>query len=645
MPKQKKKSKKQLEDELTRVAEEQKRHEEKARLLKLEEDVLAAHRARLTAELDAKERVLEAERLEEESEIVARMKGERKKCLDYEQSRLQEKTEWQKFISCTSRPNVAFESEITTYVTMAREERSDRETMDVAIQKCHAAEEIVGDLLELYCKACEESDVARQQWCLHYIREIRELEIETLDAATAHLLLYIEKQESNPQFQENRAILSWGNSNEDIKVGVWCHLQNKGFRGRGVDYSKINIYVDLPKSVALQSMGHCFSARVLYTTYDSAQGKDPVQMSVGGNLRVDLLSVPPFSKKVKGWTIRQLPAVGQELLRLPYPNPDHTTATSTIALQPVKIDYKVPKNILVGKSPTISWWDAQAEFWSTVGITEISWEPETRKISFYSARLAAFSITQERHLDLPYKHWCMRPTAPQTVELSVQASRYELHFVISQDGLRLKGPNFPEFQDVMYEPGIGEAGGLSGPNGRRPRIRSPATLLNELCKCGLNLMPKDSDAEQLEGYTPKRYETQARAYSDLSEIAAYYDIASSKHNKDLPPERALVRIRENSLYETFDALDPDCDVDYQALMFFPDKSCFVKSLERISPCNEAMVTGHVTHASLFLCFERHPNPPSHYGELLGKLEVSCSTARFVEAVRQTMQLMQLLSFV
>ena len=64
--------------------------------------------------------------------------------------------------------------------------------------------------------------------------------------------------------------------------------------------------------------------------------------------------------------------------------------------------------------------------------------------------------------------------------------------------------------------------------------------------------------------TRQKNTKQARAYSDLSEIAAYYDIASSVHNKDildivervadlefqdLPAERALVRIRENDLHE------------------------------------------------------------------------------------------------
>mmetsp|Transcript_36791 Transcript_36791/g.104747 ORF Transcript_36791/g.104747 Transcript_36791/m.104747 type:complete len:649 (-) Transcript_36791:194-2140(-) len=643
-----KKNKAQLEAELKKAAEEQKRHEDKERLLKLEQETLAKHRARLDEELDSKEKVLEAERLDEESGIVMRMKGERKQNLEYEQAKLQDRTNWQKFISCTSRPNVAFENEITTYMTLVRE--TPPIEIEDALRKCRESEDIVGDLMELYCKAKEEGDTARQEWCMRYVHAIRELEIEQIDEATAYLLQYIEKKEANANMQ---VFLSWGQQQDDIKVGFWGHLQSKGFRAKQIDHPKIQITLDMPKSIAQQSVGHFIGVRSLYTTYDSANGKDPSQMSVGGMIRVDLLQIPPFSKKVKGWTIRQMPSPGQELLRLPYPNPEHQTATA-IAAQPCKIEYKVPPHVLVGRSPTISWWDPQEEKWSTDSINDIAWEPDARKVSFWSARLAAFSITQPRHLELPYRHWSMRPVAPLLAELKIQAARYELHFLISEDGLRLKGPDEPELQRVMYAPpeeaNDPERGGTGAaqpaPGGHKaPRIRSPATLLRELRECGLNLLPEDGDAEHLEGYEPKCPETQARAYSDLSEIAAYYDIASSRHNKSLPRQRALVRIRDNPLFDEFDPLDPDCDTDYQAVLFFPDKSCFVQSLERTSPCAQTLKPGHVTHASLYLCFAKVPEPPANQAELLPRLEVTCSSARFVEAVRQTMQLMRLLCFV
>merc|ERR1719353_2237816 len=123
-------------------------------------------------------------------------------------------------------------------------------------------------------------------------------------------------------------------------------------------------------------MGHLIGVRALYSTYDSVGNKGGSQMSVGGMIRVDLLSIPPFSKKVKGWTIRPIPPLGQELLRLSYPNTDHSATTSG-ALQPCKIEYKVPAHCLVRKNPTISWWDPVSEQWSIDQIGEITWESET----------------------------------------------------------------------------------------------------------------------------------------------------------------------------------------------------------------------------------------------------------------------------
>merc|ERR1712032_169382 len=101
-------------------------------------------------------------------------------------------------------------------------------------------------------------------------------------------------------------------------------------------------------------------------------------------------------------------------------------------------------------SPTISWWDTTAEKWNNEGISETGWDTETQKMSFYSLRLAAFSITQDRHLDLPYTWWSLRPCGPLMVELCVQAARFEFVFLITEAGLSLKGPDLVALHKVMY---------------------------------------------------------------------------------------------------------------------------------------------------------------------------------------------------
>lgn len=642
-----------MQDELDKAAMEQVRHENQERLRKLEEDELAANKKRLEEEREGIIKVEEAERLEEENKQVSAMKGARKQNLEYQEKIIRDKRDWQKFVSCTSRPNVAFENEITTYITMVREERV--QSMEDAMRKCRESEDMVGDLMELYCKAREEGASDRQEWCQKYINLIRVLEVELMDAATKHFLQYIENAEINNHWQVCQA---WGDADDDIKCGFWGNLQGKRFHAKEIDHSKIQVGLALPKTIALPlqslsqgggSAGPYIGVRSFYTSYDSSHGKDPTRMSVGGMIRVDLLSIPPFSRKVgtKGWTLRQIPDPDQEM-RIPYPNTD-PNGNAGITYAPCKIEYKVPSRVLVRKNPTISWWDTTAETWSNDGITDITWEPDMRKISFYTRRLASFAITQERHIDLPYQWWVMRPVGPKRVKLTVQAARLELDFVISEDGLWLKGPEeIEELKSIMYEdapcdedPTGQEAAGKPK---RVPRVRSPATLLCDLRECGINLLPENGDAEFLEGYQPKCTDTQARAYSDLSEVAATYDIASSRHNKMLPKEQALVRVRENLHREVLDPLDPDCDSDYQGIMFFPDKACFVQSLEG-KPCSEKLKDGHVTHASLYLCYEKPPVPPQNNQDLLQHIEVNLDNVRFVEAVRQTMALMRLLCFV
>ena len=197
-------------------------------------------------------------------------------------------------------------------------------------------------------------------------------------------------------------------------------------------------------------------------------------------------------RQSQGWTIRQIPAPGQELTRLPHPNTEHAASTAT-TISPCKIEYHVPAHVIVRKTcgmhPTVSWWDSSVDKWSTYGIIEVAWEPDSRKVSFLSHRLAQFSITQERHLDLPYQWWSIRPVGHLVCELTVQAAHYEFHFTISESGLRLKGPELPELHGIMFADcaeitanGGAETDGRLGEPilGREPRIRSPATLLCEL---------------------------------------------------------------------------------------------------------------------------------------------------------------------
>ena len=76
----------------------------------------------------------------------------------------------------------------------------------------------------------------------------------------------------------------------------------------------------------------------------------------------------------------------------------------------------------------VSYWDSSEQNWARDNIEEVSFDPITRKVAFYSVRLSYFSITQPKTLELPYHYWIVRPKAPhadgnQEVEVQVKTTR------------------------------------------------------------------------------------------------------------------------------------------------------------------------------------------------------------------------------
>lgn len=604
-----------------------------------------------------KQQADEQDRLELENSQVELMKNERKACLDYEMSKIEERQSWAKWLECCTRPNPRYENQITTYLRQEKDElqaelalraggtsgkfpRHIDESIKKAVEKCEYAEAIITDLDDLYCTALEDKDVPRQEWCLHYKRKIRKLLMNQLDMATSEMVQRCEEMDPNPRQEVNKEFPKDNSPDADanVRIGFYGHLASKGFRAKVIDWKDLGILLELPKSIALQSIGHCIGVRALYSTYDWVTYDCPAKqagvprLAIGGVLRVDLLSIPAFPRNCNNWVMRTVLPEGQELHRLQYPN-EHA-APAAGALQPCKLEFRVPDSIVLRATVLkVSWWDEAAGVWSDDNISEVHWEEETRRISFFSLRLAAFSITQERTLEFPYKWWHLRALGNQKAELAVQANRFEVRFQLTENGIALLGPVLPELRGLMYE-------GEAGPGQAPPRrVMRPAQLLLALRQAGINLLPTDEDTECIDGMQSKWAETESRAYSDLSEIAAAYDITSSRHNKKLPRDRALCRIRENLHYEEYDPLDLDAEMDYKGVLFWPNKVGFVQSLESVSPCNEALANGHVTHAALVLAIE--PFAPQDVKQRLG---VSQANVRFVDCVRKTMALLRLLSF-
>eukprot|EP00919_Chromeraceae_sp_WS-2016_P014502 GHVR01034032.1.p1 GENE.GHVR01034032.1~~GHVR01034032.1.p1 ORF type:complete len:210 (+),score=45.77 GHVR01034032.1:105-734(+) len=91
------------------------------------------------------------------------------------------------------------------------------------------------------------------------------------------------------------------------------------------------------------------------------------------------------------------------------------------------------------------------------------------------------------------------------------------------------------------------------------------------------------------------------AASDLSVIAGFYDIASSKMNKFVPGNQGLVRLCPNHSFEDWDSNNPDTEHDFISLAVYNNKCVFVDPVVTGGRVVTDPSIGCSSHLSLHLC--------------------------------------------
>ena len=170
---------------------------------------------------------------------------------------------------------------------------------------------------------------------------------------------------------------------------------------KSIDFAELLISTELPKSLALASI----AIRAMHFTVDTlSTGKPPAAgftsfMALGGVLSLELLTLPPPTKKVKGWTLRQVTALCTTVHRQPYPLPssagDANSAPMSNTAQPLRVTYVVPTSVLVPDAAhQVGWFDPEAQAWKTDGVSDISFNPDSRALSFLTQRLTSLALLQ-----------------------------------------------------------------------------------------------------------------------------------------------------------------------------------------------------------------------------------------------------------
>lgn len=391
----------------------------------------------------------------------------------------------------------------------------------------------------------------------------------------------------------------------------------------------------------------------------------------------------------------QVTQLAQTVQKLPYPIPpagaDKTQPSpsrGSSSPPPMALSYEIPEHVLVvdPDDVQVGWWDGERSCWQTEGITDV--RVEKRTLSFHTTHVSSFALIQVRNQLsnsdgcrfivptclfggnfvcfsssfvvfalqsrlklLPYDSWTIRPT--QEMDAATVA-------------LRVKGAHLSEPVQLevtssgcsFVSPALSELAGLKG------KPMAPASLLAELSRRGVHLMPEPGDAERA-GIARKNTSMERFACFDIALLAGSLIIAGSKWNRRAGPEDAFVRVREVEDFDFTNLKDAEKSMqkergDVRSLVYKPWGCAAVDALDSREELSEhlrwQLTVGrdHFGKDAARLRHEQGVEPlemhPSALIALRDKVSSSAVTrvhmtdAVFTENLRQLMLCLALFSF-
>ncbi|GBG28683.1 Protein CASC1 [Hondaea fermentalgiana] len=635
----KKKTKEELEAErLIAEEEERVRLEEEAKRL-AEEEALRLEREeqeRLERERLRRE---ELERLNEEASTTKPLVERRAR---YRKSHILAESkakDWRAFLACSPLPQQDSDADINTYLkAMVLEENSDMESILAQCEVLHNVSQILGASLTKHLGKGEFELTAATR---DNARKVLATEVSRIDRGTANLLVRAD------EFVSPKQEVLLGHYSKNFGVGIWINMASKGFRMRIIDFPGLSIIAEIPKTLALQSV----AVRVVHLLDDvlsRPNSKDDLEFETakGGLVFFETLKLPPSTKSTKGWTMRPInPAVENRVLRVSFnaseggapgavpSSPDPSGGNGPIA---VALKVKIAKTVLIrntngehqpliveeaeqdleeegdgenrmpdalavaqqqaqnayaeGVSVRVGAWDNTLGTWSEDGVSDVSFDPQSRVLSFTSIRNTAHAIIQRRDVDHPFRFWSLQPLFHDAANISNNAAsgtqdedaeddEADPFEPTSAEGdptnpsapkvvgamLTLRCPSWVVKIEIygssrcrLVEPREQELAHLIGVE------KTPADLFSELAACGIDLRsPLESSAVPAgtcvlgNDIKLKVDRLERHVYEEMSAaVSSSFAISTSRWNQKIDHEKCCV-----TLQEAYESADSGLDLD------------------------------------------------------------------------------------
>ncbi|KAF5835664.1 hypothetical protein DUNSADRAFT_7024 [Dunaliella salina] len=491
-----KKSKAALEEERRQEEERLRLEEEEQQRLAEEERVrqeeLEKKRLELLAALDATEN----ERIKAEFEQLGPYLGQEKLERMRGVEQRQKDWEWERYLACTYIPHPKERVVFSDYLR-CMQEGSDTDLKE-ALTTCQDCYHMIDEAMLMELQERLQSNEKAEAMHAEDVQQLHKVVGLRVDRMTAHMLQYSDEHGSAEKEE-----IQLGMRLGEFDLALWINVV-KNARRKAVELAVLQMIVEIPKQITLANLAMRVYHRAKDEFFTACTNE---LMAVGGVLYVDLLALPPPSKPVNTWVLRQVTPLATSIARIPYPIPP-------------------------------------------AGTDPLTWRPEEEPppLGFAMPFSGHTSLVMEDHPQsrtrlLPYNTWNIRPTGGKNgktvaVTLSVPSLQELIIFEV--------GPGYVSLQEPVLE-------ALEPIMGKQ---MAPEHLLLTLSSKGLHLLPEDRDA-QFTGVTAKEKECERAMCMDLARLGGTFLIARSKFNQShAKPDECIARISPVTDWEAGGRTEP-----------------------------------------------------------------------------------------
>nr|XP_024651916.1 protein CASC1 isoform X3 [Macaca nemestrina] len=489
-------------------------------------------------------------------------------------------SQWKHYIQCDGSPDPSIAQEMNTFISLWKEKTN--ETFEEVIEKSKVVlnliEKLKFILLETPPCDLQDKNIIQYQESILQLQELLHLKF---NVATEILL----RQAST------LADLDSGNmekviKDENVTLYVWANLK-KNPRHRSVRFSETQIGFEIPRILATSDI----AVRLLHTHYDHVSALHPVSTpskehtsSVTELVKDDVENVEKaISKEVEEESKqqeKQSHLIQEEKLKVEEEQDDIEVKMSSAEEESEAIKCELEMKVL---SETVS----AGKHWRTDGISNVSYKPNERLITFSLDTFGPVTLIQDAHINMPYQSWELRPLDVNKVLLTVTTVFTEIQIQIKENLCMLSSVKLKDKKHISVLEGT---------------WMTPTPFIIALKEAGLNIFPTRYSHFYVVINNKARMNlskfnvvplVEVKAYRQMALLSSTFAFGWSKWNLLCNSTKVVFKVREH--------LPEECteNPNWALLMFSGDRAQRLKIKEESEAFSEALKEETEFHSTLY----------------------------------------------